>query len=64
MNNKNNFYYSITDIMGYNALFNYIIGERGVGKTFSAKEYVINKHKNSLNYKAHFICHCRFYAYF
>ena len=43
MNNKNNFYYSITDIMGYNALFNYIIGERGVGKTFSAKEYVINK---------------------
>lgn len=43
MNNKNNFYYNITDIMGYNALFNYIIGERGVGKTFSAKEYVINK---------------------
>lgn len=29
--------------MTYNAYFNFLIGERGVGKTFSSKKFVINK---------------------
>ncbi|MBQ1551701.1 MAG: phage DNA encapsidation protein [Bacilli bacterium] len=44
-----NIYYSINDVLSYNALFNFIIGERGVGKTYSAKKYVtshyLKKHK-------------------
>lgn len=44
-----NIYYSINDILSYNALLNFIIGERGVGKSYSAKKYVTNhfikKHK-------------------
>ena len=36
-------YTNITEIMGYNAFLNFIIGERGVGKTYSSKVYVINR---------------------
>ena len=36
-------YYDISHILTYNAYFNFLIGERGVGKTFSSKKFVINK---------------------
>lgn len=36
-------YTDITDIMGYNAFLNFVIGERGVGKTYSSKKYVIKR---------------------
>ena len=36
-------YYSYSKLLSYNAMFNFIIGERGVGKTFGAKQYVINR---------------------
>lgn len=37
-------FYDISKILTYNAYFNFLIGERGVGKTFSAKKFVINKY--------------------
>lgn len=36
-------FYDISKILTYNAYFNFLIGERGVGKTFSSKKFVINK---------------------
>lgn len=36
------FWYDLTGVLSYNALLYFIIGERGVGKSFSAKKYVIN----------------------
>lgn len=36
-------FYDISHVLTYNAYFNFLIGERGVGKTFSAKKFVINK---------------------
>ena len=39
----NNIYYDITSTLTYNALYNFIIGERGVGKTYSAKKFCINR---------------------
>lgn len=40
----NNFeFYSYTKILSYNAMINYIIGERGVGKTYGAKVFAINR---------------------
>ena len=36
-------FYDYAKVLSYNAMFNFIIGERGVGKTFGAKRYVINK---------------------
>lgn len=42
-------YYDFNKILSYNALLNFIIGERGVGKTFGIKKYSVNhflkKHK-------------------
>ena len=37
------FYYSLQKVLSYNALINIIIGERGVGKSFSCKKYIINR---------------------
>ena len=39
---KTSFWYDISSVLSYNALLYYVIGERGVGKSFSAKKYVIN----------------------
>ena len=40
---KNNaFWYDIRRVLTYNAIMYYVIGERGVGKSFSTKEYVID----------------------
>lgn len=36
-------FYDINHVLTYNAYFNFLIGERGVGKTYSAKKFVINK---------------------
>ena len=35
-------FYDLSKTLSFNALLNFIIGERGVGKTFSAKKFVIN----------------------
>lgn len=35
-------YWSINKLLSYNALFNFVIGERGVGKSYGAKVYVAN----------------------
>ena len=35
-----NIYYNYDKILSYNALLNFIIGERGVGKSYGAKLYV------------------------
>ncbi len=36
-------FYSLDHVLTYNAYFNFLLGERGVGKTFSTKRFVINK---------------------
>lgn len=45
----NNIFYDFDKMISYNSLLNFIIGERGVGKTYGAKKYVVNhflkKHK-------------------
>lgn len=38
-------FYSYQNVLSYNALLNLIIGERGVGKTYGAKEFVLNRFK-------------------
>lgn len=38
-----NIFYDYQKVMSYNALLNFIIGERGVGKTYGAIKYVINR---------------------
>lgn len=40
---NNSFYFNIRDILPYNALFNFVIGNRGGGKTFSAKDFCISQ---------------------
>ena len=37
----NKLYYDVHEILPYNALLNFIVGERGVGKTYSCKKFVI-----------------------
>ena len=37
------FYYTLQRVLSYNALINIIIGERGVGKSYTTKKYVINR---------------------
>lgn len=36
-------YYSYQDILQYNAVYNFVIGSRGCGKSYGAKKLVINK---------------------
>lgn len=36
-------FWNIKHTLSYRALFNYIIGNRGGGKTFGAKQYVIEQ---------------------
>lgn len=38
-----NIFYSYQKVLSYNALLNFIIGERGVGKSYGAKVYVANR---------------------
>ncbi len=37
-------FWDITKSLSYNCLFNFIVGDRGVGKTFGCKKYVIDKY--------------------
>lgn len=38
-------YYSYSKVLSYHAMMNYIIGERGVGKSYGLKKYLINRYK-------------------
>lgn len=38
-------WYDYQKVLSYNAMFNFIIGERGVGKTYGCTKYVINRYK-------------------
>ncbi len=40
---QQSFWYSLQRVLSFNALINIIIGERGVGKSFSCKQHVINR---------------------
>lgn len=40
-------WWDINKTLSYNALFNFIIGNRGGGKTYGAKKYVINRFKKT-----------------
>ena len=39
----NNIFYDFQKVMSYNSLLNFIIGERGVGKSYGAKKYVVKR---------------------
>ena len=41
LNNK--FYYNLQRVLSFNSLINIIIGERGVGKSYTCKKHVINR---------------------
>lgn len=36
-------YYSFDKVMSYNAIYNFVVGARGLGKTYGAKRHVIRK---------------------
>lgn len=36
-------YYDYNKILSYNAMLNFLIGERGVGKTYGASKFVVNQ---------------------
>lgn len=40
---NNDIYYNYDKILSYNAMLNFLVGERGVGKTFGAKKFVISQ---------------------
>ena len=53
MENSDSIYYSISDLLSHNALFSFVVGERGTGKTFQFKEWSIRdfiKNKNQFVY--------------
>ena len=50
-------YYDLSKILSYNALLNFLIGERGVGKTFGATEFVTRQFIN----KGEEFCYIRRY---
>lgn len=37
-------YYDYSNLLSYNAMFNFIIGERGVGKTYGSLKFAINRY--------------------
>ena len=45
-------FYSYQKLLSYNAMFNFVIGERGVGKTYGALKFIVN---NWVNKKEQFI---------
>ena len=42
-------FYDFNKLLSYNALLNFVIGERGVGKSFGAKKFVINDYLKNGN---------------
>lgn len=39
----NNIFYDYNKILSYGAMLNFLLGERGVGKTYGATKFVINQ---------------------
>lgn len=37
-----NYYYNRNDLLSYNSLFNFVVGERGTGKTYQFKDWAIS----------------------
>ena len=52
INMNNDIWYSYHNVLSRNAILNFIIGERGVGKSYGIKKYVI---KRFLKYNKQFI---------
>lgn len=44
---EDNIYLNFNKIMDYNAMLKIIVGERGVGKTYGAKDYTINHYRKT-----------------
>ena len=42
-------FYDFNKLLSYNALLNFVIGERGVGKSFGAKKFVISDYLKNEN---------------
>ena len=42
-------FYDYSKLLSYNALLNFVIGERGVGKSFGAKKFVITDYLKNGN---------------
>lgn len=49
MANTENIYYNYDKLISYGALFNFVIGERGVGKTYGAIKFVIDDYLKNGN---------------
>lgn len=50
---NDNIYFDIEKVISYNCLLNFLIGERGVGKTYSTSKFITNdfiKHDNEFVY--------------
>lgn len=39
----NNIFYDYDKILSYNAMLNFLLGERGVGKTYGVTKFVVNQ---------------------
>lgn len=46
MKNDNSMYYSLSKVLSYQSLLNFLIGERGVGKSFSITEFLMKQFIN------------------
>lgn len=44
---NNDIWYSYNKVLSYHAMLNFICGERGVGKSYGIKKYVLNKFKKT-----------------
>ena len=44
-------FYDFNKLLSYNALLNFVIGERGVGKSFGAKKFVISDYLNGNEFR-------------
>ena len=42
-------YYNYNDLFSYNAMFNFVIGERGVGKTYGILKKCVKDFINTMN---------------
>lgn len=40
-------YWNVNDTLSYNALFNFVVSNRGAGKSYGTKEYAINRFKKN-----------------
>lgn len=40
---NNNIFYDYNKILSYGAMLNFLLGERGVGKTYGATKFVVNQ---------------------